>query len=116
MNGVIKRIFLFILSFLVFSSSFANLCLANASLSPSADHLSKIEDQGHSHHHGQTLPHKNKIPCYKGHLCCPSIVQSLPSYFFLLGSQPVNPVEISFQPLEIEKSLYRPPEILRLSL
>ena len=115
-SGVTKKAWALILSFFVLSSSFASLCLANTSLLPSADYVPKIEDQDHSHHDGQTSPIKNKIPCYKGHLCCPSIVQSLPSCFFLLGSQSINPLEISFQPLEIEKSLYRPPEILGLSL
>jgi hypothetical protein len=106
----IKRTFILVLSLLILFSGFATLCLATPSSLSGADQAPNLKDQGHSHQHHEQSPHKNEAPCYNSHLCC-LITQGPFSYFFVLGSNLMTPLEISFQPLEIARSLYHPPEV-----
>jgi hypothetical protein len=108
---VIKRIFIVILSFLILSSAFANFCWATPSLLSGADQAPDLKDQNHSQQHHEQSPDNNEVPCYKGQLCCPWITQGTSTYHFVLRSYLTTPLEISFQPQEIVKSLYHPPEV-----
>jgi hypothetical protein len=110
---VIKRIFILMLSFLILSSAFANFCWATPSSSSGTGQVPDFrdQDQGHSHQQHDQSPHKNQASCFKGQLCCPWITQGTSPYFFVLGSNAITPFEISFQPLEIARSLYHPPEV-----
>jgi hypothetical protein len=108
---VIKRIFIIMLSFLVLSSTFANLCWATPSSSFGAGHVPDFRDQDQGHSHHQQSPQHSKIPCSKVQFCCSFIVQNSLPYAFVLSSTLMSPFEITFQPLEIPKFLYRPPEI-----
>jgi len=103
-----KRILILIL-FLLFLSSLTlpNLCLAFEFSSTTKDQSSYLSEPGHSHH--ENTPCNNKIPCPNNHSCCNLITQNITSYFVILDSYLLNPVEIKFQPLVITKSFYRPP-------
>lgn len=108
----IKRAFIVSLSLLVFSSAFANFCLAAPSSRPGANQAPHFKDQGHSHHSHEQSSRSHNVPCQKMQFCCPWIAENAAVYFFAPDTTRATVFEIAFQLLDIVHPLYHPPEAL----
>lgn len=105
-----KKVFIVIFCFIFLSPILLpNLGLAAESSLTGVDQRPVLNRPNHSHHqHPSSCT--NKIPCLKNHFCCNLITPGIVSYFFILDSNFVNPVETFFKPLEITISFYHPPQ------
>ena len=102
----LKRFFLILLSLYFVSFVILPLvCLTEEISSTDFNHSSCIDQTNHS-----SPPIKNKLPCPNNHSCCSFIVSNTSNYFFALNSSMITRPAISFQPLEIAASVFRPPE------
>ncbi len=106
-----KRILVPIISLILLSTPISiNFCLATEPLTETEGHPHSSEEN-HSDH-DQNPCHHNKSPCQYAHSCCSLAIHDTISYLFVSDSFPLNSAEILFQPLEMTKSLYRPPKFL----
>jgi len=108
--GLIKALFVIILSLLVLSSPvLANLCLTIETSAKGTCQNSYLDEADHSHHEDSAC--NNKSPCSNNYTCCDLVTGSTISYLFVLDSYYLNPTKILIRPLEITKRFYRPPRI-----
>lgn len=108
--GLIKGLFIIILSLLVLSSPvLANPCLTIETSAERGCQNSYLDEAGHSHHEDSAC--NKKSPCSNNYTCCNLVTGSTISYLFTLDSYYLNPTEILIRPLDITKHFYRPPRI-----
>ena len=109
-----KRILVPIISLIFLSTPISvNFCLPTEPSTEESGSSFSCEENNPDHH--QTTSHdcpNNKSPCQYAHSCCILVTHDTISYLFVLDSYPLNSAEILFQPLEMTKSLYRPPKFL----
>jgi len=110
--GMSRKLFIMILSFVFLSSLMAPVFCAAKERSPdrTGQHPC-LNGQDQSHHEHSSADNKKHCPG-QSHFCCHSAINVTQSFFFVPDAYPQLSFEILFQPLEVDKTFYHPPQIL----
>jgi hypothetical protein len=104
---LIKRLLILILSLILLLAPISLIYCLPIEPPTGTDGISYCCQDNHPPHHHATCDYK--LLCKYNHSCCNLAAQDTISYLFVLDSFPLNPIGISFHPLETTKSIYHPP-------